>query len=574
MNVQPEIHIEKILEYDDLFHGEDFDIEATLCKYSRELIIRLVNCLGLTYEKAYLPDANNPFFSSITPKVQDLDSRLSHFLVISSHKRICYCTQRSILELLRYTFAIPIDKYANGSNLDDFEYDFFKILLKINQQLMHFKSETSKDNIETLTFLLSYILNDVTNADWKSIYQTQFYYIDCLIFFLQGTAQGQILIEKFCKKLNISSIKEYEQTLLALTTLYISKKKENSRSCPVLDLNEIVDETGFFHEEVCEYLSLDINKLIPYTSETRENNIDYRELRAHPIIKVENRKYIIYNLPILCERLYNSLFFDFKEFYRGDFFQYYNKEFTEHFLFQRTMLLCIGKKVSAFSPSKKEIVSFEPVKENLNAPDFYIREGDSIILFECKGIKINGSIKDRADVDEFMNVLKTKLLLSAQNIDPTRLQKSKPELVGISQLARSIEAIEDYEFEMDDKIPSAVSYYPVIVFEDPKLAQIGMIGLLNKWYRQYLHEHGLTEQVCNPVIAMSISTLYLFADKFRIFGFQKIFDEFISSNIVESATEQISPFADFDWYMRKRYKIAAYVQREFTNKLSKLKIKS
>ena len=133
MNVQPEIHIEKILEYDDLFHGEDFDIEATLCKYSRELIIRLVNCLGLTYEKAYLPDANNPFFSSITPKVQDLDSRLSHFLVISSHKRICYCTQRSILELLRYTFAIPIDKYANGSNLDDFEYDFFKILLKINQ---------------------------------------------------------------------------------------------------------------------------------------------------------------------------------------------------------------------------------------------------------------------------------------------------------------------------------------------------------------------------------------------------------------------------------------------------------
>ena len=25
MNVQPEIHIEKILEYDDLSHGEDFD---------------------------------------------------------------------------------------------------------------------------------------------------------------------------------------------------------------------------------------------------------------------------------------------------------------------------------------------------------------------------------------------------------------------------------------------------------------------------------------------------------------------------------------------------------------------
>ena len=572
MNVQPEIHIEKILEYDDLFLGEDFDIEATLCKYSRELIIRLVNCLGLTYEKAYLPDANNPFFSSLTPKVQDLNSRLGHFLVTSSQKRICYCTQRSILELERYTFAIPVERYANGSNLDDFEYDFFKILLKINQQLMHFNSEASKDSIETLTFLLSYILNDVTNADWKSIYQTQFYYIDYLISFLQSTVQGQVLLEKFCTKLNISSIKEYEQTILALTTLYISKKKENSRSCPVLDLNEIVDETGFFHEEVCEYLSLDINRYIPYANETRENNIDYRELRAHPLVKIGNRKYIIYNLPILCERLYNSLFFDFKEFYRGDFFQYYNKEFIEHFLFQRTMLQCIGKTVSSFSPSKNEIESFEPVNEVSNAPDFYIRERDSIILFECKGIKINGSIKDRADIDEFINVLKTKLLLSAQNIDPSRQQKSKPELVGISQLVRSIEAIEDYEFEKDDKIPSAVSYYPVIVFEDPKLAQIGMMGLLNKWYRQYLQERGLTEQVCNPVIAMSISTLYLFADKFRIFGFQKIFDEFISCNANESTAEQISPFADFDWHMRKRYKIAKRVQREFLNQINKLRI--
>ena len=204
-----------------------------------------------------------------------------------------------------------------------------------------------------------------------------------------------------------------------------------------------------------------------------------------------------------------------------------------------------------------------------DAPDFYIREKDSIILFECKGIKINGSIRDKADMDEFINVLKTKLLLSAQNIDPTRKTKSKTELVGISQLVNSIEAIEDYEFEEDDKIPSDVSYYPVIVFEDSKLAQIGMMGLLNKWYRQYLLERGLTEQVCNPVIAMSVSTLYLFSDKFRIFGFQKIFDEFISTNTIDSKTDQISPFADFDWYMRKRYKIAKHIQHEFVNQVKK-----
>jgi hypothetical protein len=132
-------------------------------------------------------------------------------------------------------------------------------------------------------------------------------------------------------------------------------------------------------------------------------------------------------------------------------------------------------------------------------------------------------------------------------------------------LVNSIDLIEDDVFEPDKHIPLEVSYYPVIVFEDSKLAQMGMMGLLNKWYHQYLVERGLVEQVCNPIIPISISTLYLFSDKFKIFGFQKIFDEFLSKNLTmgENGSKVLSPFSDFDNYMYQRYQISTQIRREY-----------
>lgn len=569
------INIEKILEYDDLFYGQPFDVDTTLRKYSRELIVNLVNCLSLTYEKAFIPDKDNPFFSNPTPKVNTIDYKLSRFLRDAGKESIYYCAPRSILELLRRTFAIPADDYSYSSNLYDFEYDIFLVLLKINQDLMHFSMESEKEDIATLTFLLNYILNDVTNADWKRTLQTQIYYIDNLCSFLSYSGDASIILKNFCKKVGISSIKEYLQTVLSLIAIYINQKKANSRACPRLCLESIDDQTGFLHKEVCDYLSLDIKAYISSDSidYTRDNNVDYREFRSHPLIKIEDGCYIIYSLPLLCERLYNSLFFDFKEFYNGNFFSFYNKEFIEHFLFQRTMLSCIGKSVSHYYPNKDMITSMSPISEGANAPDFYIRENDSIIIFECKGIKINGEIKDKADVDDFIHVLKEKLLLATENTDKTRSPKRKAEHVGITQIVRTIEIIEDDEFGYDKNIPLEVSYYPVIVFEDIKLAQMGMSGLLNKWYNQVLIERGLTDAVCNHLIVMSISTLYLYADKFRIFGFLKIFDDFLFGNMKQTRGEDnaLSPLADFDWYMQRRYKISKQIQNDYQKLVYKIR---
>ena len=58
---------------------------------------------------------------------------------------------------------------------------------------------------------------------------------------------------------------------------------------------------------------------------------------------------------------------------------------------------------------------------------FYIREKDSIILFECKGIKLNGMLKDRADLSDVIEELKNKLFLSVNNVDK-KIKKKKQKL--------------------------------------------------------------------------------------------------------------------------------------------------
>lgn len=557
--------IQKILEFNDLFPNEEIDIISTLTKYSKERIVKLVNCLGMNYGNAFIPDAQSTFFSEVSKKhVVRLNDLIGNYFKAHNIQRVCYCTQRSTLELLRYAFSISMDHYCNTGKDENLEFDIFRVLLYINQNLMNYSSEEDGD-FAKLIFLHNYALNDITKGKWDITYQTQIYYFDCFLKFLEENIIGNHLRDSFLQKSGLISFKYYIQTLVSLVALYLNKKAENLKGCPILYLDKIKDETGFLHKEVCDFLAIDIDKLIPYSSEDntqRDNNVDYREFRAHPLVKIGDSEFLIYNLQLLCERIYNSLFFDLKSVWDnrdGDYFDFYNKEVVEHFIFQRTMLNCLGKKTSCYYPLKQHIMLSKAKDEQDNQPDFYIREKDSLILFECKGIKINGRLKDKADADELISVVKNKLYLSTENLDKSRKKKEKEETVGITQLVKQINFIENDKFPWDDGIPDAVDYYPVLVLEDPRLSQMGMIQLINEWYKPLLIEQGLTDVICHPIIVMSIDTLFRYSDVFARKGFHVVFDEFFKRNLNNrsSATDWVLDlFADFDMYMRQEYKLS------------------
>lgn len=567
-------NVEKILEFKDVFPDEKKpDIIKVLKQYNREKLVRVVNVLGMNYGNAWIPDAKSTFFSEASADfVMELNGRFKRFIPDALHHPRCYLTIRTILELLRYVFSIPANEYKDNGKDKNIERDLFKVILCLNEDLMEFTSGEESGDPAVLIYFLNYVLNDITTQTWETTLRTQVLYFEKLYAFLTADERCRDSICGFLAATGIPSLEKYAQTIVSLAVMYVEKKKENQKGCAHLHLEA---DNEFLTKSVCDYLSLDINKDIPYDSNdysNRDNNVDYREFRSHPLIKISSDDYFIYNFPLLCERLYNSLFFDLKPFYSGNFFQFYNKAFVEHNLFQKAMLACLGKHTTFYAPSKEIIDMQSETAEDDNQPDFYIREKDSLIVFECKGDKINGMLKDKSDMGALVDELKNKFLLSTKNTDPKRKKKKKADTVGVTQLLKVMNMIEDSEYDGGDDIPDAVSYYPVLIIEDPKIVRVGLTNMINDWYQPLLKVQ-MAESESNPIIVMSVETLLLYADVFKKIGFSRIFDNFFAKGKISGETGvdwTLSWLADFDTFMREHYRVSPAVQNHFKNELFKL----
>ena len=556
------ITIEKILEFHDLFPEEkEIDISSVLKKYNKKYLVLSSNVLSHNYGRAYIPDKNNTFFSSHSEKhLEDLNNRFEQLTKKSGQKIFCYCTTKTSLELMRIIFSIPINEYKNDGDIEDFEYDLFRVILQINENLMSFNS-TNEQNLATFSFLNFFIMNDISGQDARGVFIRQVQYYSILSEFIETYPACDKAKEIFYKSAGITKMSDYAKTWLALIVLDFEYQKKQEKGCPVIDLNRLQDVDGTLNIAVLDFLSINLNEHIPYNNtkiKNRDNNVDYRVFRSRPLIKIDDNKYIIYCFPILVERLYNSLFFDLKDSFK-DAFNFYNKDFVEKVLFQPQVLQCLNEKItSKIYPSREMILCGDKIKEEDNQPDFYLRENDNLILFECKAIRINGELKDKSDIDELLSILKNKLYCSKENIDKSRGKKKKAEQVGVTQLVHQMKIIDIDSFKWDNNIPDEVAYYPVIVLEDPRFVVPGLSYIINSWY-QSLIEQELPEQMCHPIVVMSIDMLMLYSHIFKAEGFHNVFDKYFKQAVCYSAnsvTWTFDPLADFNVFMQEKYKLS------------------
>ena len=192
---------------------------------------------------------------------------------------------------------------------------------------------------------------------------------------------------------------------------------------------------------------------------------------------------------------------------------------------------------------------------------------------ECKAIKMNGEIKDDADYDRLLDELHEKVVLKTRNLDPSRKEfKGKAEPVGIGQLIHHIDSIESDTFKWDKNIPNQVSYYPIIVFEDIRLLQPGLMSILNRWFYEEISkmkEIDLTEISCMPIVPVSINTLFLYDDRIRKKGMYRMIEDYVrlSSKFQKDGYYIVEPSSNFDAYLCKSpYKKDNEFQRWILNK--------
>lgn len=560
------LEVRRIIEYSSFFVGEKpIDIKATLKHYNRNTLVRMAAILSLHYGNMCWPDPKNTLFSESSKKhIPYLDKLFKAYYErekLSLGQIVEVLTYRTSLELWRQIFAIRVEEFKNDVDESDIEFLLFKVVLAINEKIVSFKEREEQYKLDELIFLNSFLTNDSNNYDLQKVIQPQLYYFHQLISFIPTNEVLRKATEVLFTNWGIESWQQYYTTIFIIaneTDGYI-KKKENG--LPVITPTWIDNNQKFLSSSLLEHLYIDEEDYIPYEDEIaakKELNVDYRRFRSKPFVKLKDGSgYVVINNQLVCERLFNSLYFDFQPLINNGkgsvgIFDY-NKDFIEKVMFRNTFFNCLPSNCFTF-PKRNEDREEEP-----HEPDFYCRTKQAeLIVVECKAVKMNGECRDDGDYHRLLDELREKIVRKTRNLDPTRKAfKGDSEPIGVGQLIHHIDSIEADTFQWDTNIPNDVIYYPILVFEDIKLVQKGILSMVNRWFNEDVkkewNELDLVSISFMPVMVVSINTLYLYDDLLQKRGLTNVIDTFVkkyAKQDPQTGEYSISALADFDEYLR------------------------
>lgn len=552
------------IEYYPIFYRnkKNSPYEVIKC-FSRNEIINLVITLNNNYTNAPAMYILNLMSNKNWWRVYT-DIRLRDYLWRheNNKRRFLVCFTQTILEILRYCFAMPpsVNSMYDYSQ-HQLEFNLVKMIALINEQTMEFKIAKA-NSIEQLMMTSIGYNKEIQLFDFYEQFKVQLNLAIKFFTFLANDAKYQVLYKEFLVYFNISDWREYVFTIL-------SGAIHGKQYSGILDLDVNIDPDNLINKNVLDKLSVNLSSdVFPYKSIDEydmEGNSDYRYFRDKPFIKMGKNKYAIYHVGFVLDRLYSSLYFDFKRIVDNEEINGINvtRLFTSEFI--EKIVFCELMKESTLSSiylsySEKDCISqFNPQK-GLGAPDYLLQnlKNNSVIIFECKDIKINGWIKEQRNYSFLEAELKNKVLETTWEIDyknkKHKLNK-KPKAKGIGQLAGHCKSIKKNEFKWGNNICSDSIIYSILVIADNRLIIDGFTQKANEWYIESL----LSKNVCvdstiRPLIIMSPLCLLKYSKLFEKDGFEKYFEEYYkfvdSINGFGSLQNLLKSCMSFDDFMK------------------------
>ncbi|MDO5442742.1 MAG: hypothetical protein Q4G10_03645 [Bacteroidia bacterium] len=534
------IVLRKVLEYSDIFGDRNsFDIRSTLAKYNRRLLVDAAAILVNNYANALIPGGIQFFSYPVSAMCVHLMKLIETFKKAHPEygKTVFYCTEKTSVELLRYIFEIPVADYTDTKDVEELEFDLFMVLLAINEDNMSIARGEGL-SLSSCIYVNQFANNDL-ETEHEFCFRAQLLYAWNLFSFMELAPEMKPVLEDFYNCYGIEHWSEYVLTISGIYAIKAGSMDQQKTGRKVLVMSESMKEG--LRQSVVDQISVDMNDCFG------EENEDYKIFRSKPLIRIDEKTYYIGNNQMLCERMYNSLFFEFKQSWekyheKTDFFSFYNRNFVEAYLFDSIVVNCVDASRDVTAPGIDPRHYANNLSEEDSQPDFYIRHNDEISIFECKGTKLNGRLKTKADVADVLESLKERIYVKKNGTDE-----------GVGQLLNHITSIEDDVFKWDKCIPDQVAYYPVLVLENDGLNKRGLMGLANEWMLEGRRERDLMSAGCRPLIVMNISTLFYYSDTFRKKGFRYLFEDFYRHSVTwgNDGTYEVKASASFDQYMRR-----------------------
>jgi len=492
-----------ILEFESLFPGEKPNsLEEYLHGGDKEIILKLAT-LNLRKTDDFQDTLKTIFGPYNANFVDELYDQIDN---LNSHDDIkIILNPWSSLKL--FERQIPIPENAATQTDEEFEKNVLKGYLVLNSELTRNQSQAGnsvkdlniKIRLPAMYFCMHFLLDDKVNYNIHDTWITQSIKAIYLFNFMESNPALQLLLTKLLEHFGQPNWREYLKETIHLAALAKDGMQDT--------YNDIVIENNNRYEVVCSFLE----KLAVNESDCLEA-FDFLTTRSKPFYKVDEGRYRIIFTLFVVEKIFTGQYFILRDIndtlladkvpnLRGLF----TDEFSEH------IMLYLA--VKAIYPNKGVQFTGEAMKPLLfNAePDFYLRKGNNILLFESKDFLISANIKESCDFNKIEPALKKTLYGEIAN--------GKQKNGAILQLINNIKRILMKEFTPDTNYKYRDVYiYPIIITHHSQYDTHGLNMLAQIWFSEEIKKieaEGIFVNRIKPLTIINIDSLLLFENGLR-----------------------------------------------------------
>lgn len=487
-----------LIGYSDLFGPSDKTVEEIMSGINREMALRAIcHLLGpfLSDNAVLERDLITSFFNSKNKKYRDeLLFKISR--IQSQSKNVKIVNVKALLFLFEVVFNLSSD-VENEFSVES-EVSFFNAILIVNDKINLNPPKSinliNEGKFAEAVFSTSFSNYDFNNTDVQKIFITQVFKMNLLFEYLKKSECGNILLSKYINRFGITKLSDFVKALLSFLGHIIDNRFTNK-------------SIEFIITDNLEYNHLFLDELIMNNEEGRFEE-DFKTIRSNPIVKLKNGNYLIVYLPFVFECIFKGMYFKLNDinntlktngevpFYK-DFRPIYCDEFSEKTLMQSVLLRVFKNKYLSFSGD--EIKKCIKVKE----PDFYIRNGKSVFLFESKDVLIKKEVLVSYDYHQYEKLLREKFMNSNENNK------------GIIQLINCVKDLFDDKYKFDSEMnPERIEIYPILVLHDKVFDVPGLNFILNTWFKievEKLKNLGYNTSRVKDLVVIDIDTLIYYS---------------------------------------------------------------
>lgn len=425
----------------------------------------------------------------------------------------------------------PVGKYVDNINLEEYALiDKYALLLLISKLLTCYNGRNdklSKDDISNLflaymmccderialsntlplpntdmyaeDFVRLYLPNALKTNDIEAPRDYRLMLIKCYMLLVEFPKHHKLFsgyLKEFCNEKGLPKAKVY---LDQLFLLFLELSSNGDFSTSLMEVDENCEDT-------CRFLDGFAINIKQYVHDG-----DFKMIREKPILKTGPRRYDFLFMKMFLDKAYTGLLFDMKDVLvkRGVLEEnkgYENlksllgEDFSERFFFYALMKKCFGQHYVNYSGEELE----KSLGEGM--PDFYLRRGNRVFVFECKDAQVASIKKLSGNYEKIKQAILEKYLTNA---------KGRPK--GVRQLTQVIKdklpAIFNYA---DESAPPGTKYvFPIIVYFDNCFDIEGPEYLLNKEFWNSIGNKNVVDNiVIKDLVMVNIEQLMRLEDLF------------------------------------------------------------